>query len=209
MWWTPRRSGSLEKVFENDTTVEILRWIVLLVTTGIAAVYDLRVRRIPNMLTFPMVFAGLFAAILLSGWGWGGFLTSLAGMFLVGFPCLMVYARGGGGAGDVKLMMGIGAWCGVDLGMYVLITVTVTGVIWSMILAAGRGQFKALMYGMSYQIWLLVKLQRSVAVETSSSSGEEGSGVHSSSMPESTGELAYGLVIMVGTIIGGVAWFTL
>ncbi len=182
---------------------------MLLVTTGIAAAYDLRERRIPNMLTFPMVFAGLVAATLLGGWGWDGFLTSLVGMFVVGFPCLMVYARGGGGAGDVKLMMGVGAWCGLDLGIYVLIAVTVTGVIWSMILAAGRGQFKALMYGMSYQIWLLVKLQRPVAVGTSTSSGEEAAQTPASSAPVSAGELAYGLVIMVGTIIGGVAWFTL
>lgn len=204
-----RSSRGTWTVFENETTVEIVRWAVLIGATGIASIYDLRERRIPNMVTFPMVLTGLLVAILLGGWGWSGFLDSLAAMFIVGFPCLIVYARGGGGAGDVKLMMGVGAWCGVDLGVYVLIAVSLTGVIWAMLLAASRGQFKALMYGMSYQVWLLLKLRRPVPAGAGTSAGEKPSDVQAQPSSISGSELAYGPVIMVGMILGGVAWFLL
>lgn len=196
-------------MFENDVTAEILRWVVLLSATGIASVFDLRERRIPNWLTFPLAFSGLVAATMVGGWGWDGFLDSLAAFFALSFPCLVVYARGGGGAGDVKLMMGVGAWCGLDLGMYVLITVSVTGLIWSLVLAATRGQLKALIYGMSLEIWLLVRGRRTVPATATSGGSEESLATQPPAPAVKGTELAYGPVIMLGTILGGVAWFIL
>ena len=200
-------------MFENELSVEILRWVVLLSATGIASVCDLRERRIPNLLTFPLVFSGLLASLLLGGWGWNGLLDSLVATFAVGFPCLMVYARGGGGAGDAKLMMGVGAWCGLDLGVFILIAVSLTGVIWSILLATRRGQFKALVYSMSFQVWLLMKMRPPVHAGASTSGTDRASGGSETASDQaasiSASELAYGPVIMVGTIIGGIAWFTL
>ncbi|MCA8999222.1 MAG: prepilin peptidase [Planctomycetaceae bacterium] len=83
---------------------------------AIAAVWDLKTRRIPNWLTFSMFGAGLFFHIVLSVVdGWHHLSSSLLG-FLGGFTVMFVlFAIGGGGAGDVKLMAALGSWLGFRL----------------------------------------------------------------------------------------------
>jgi len=83
------------------------------VYTAIAAVIDLRTRRIPNYLTVPTALLGLAYHTLAPG-GWGP-LTSLAG-FGLGFSLLLLpWLLGGGGMGDVKLLAALGAWLGPKL----------------------------------------------------------------------------------------------
>ncbi len=83
---------------------------IALVTVLVAAVTDIRTRRIPNQLTLPMMVLGLVLNTL--GSGSGGFLSSLGGM-AVGFALLFpVYLLGGMGAGDVKLLSAVGALLG-------------------------------------------------------------------------------------------------
>ena len=73
----------------------------------VAAVIDGYKLKVPNWITFPMV---------LSGWaygafahGWEGIGLSLIGT-IVGLALLMpAYAIGGMGAGDVKLLAGVGS----------------------------------------------------------------------------------------------------
>ena len=78
--------------------------------TALAAVFDLRLHRIPNYLTVPAALLGLAYHALLPG-GWG-ILTSLAG-FALGFLFLLLpWILGGGGMGDVKLLAALGAWLG-------------------------------------------------------------------------------------------------
>jgi prepilin peptidase CpaA len=75
-----------------------------------ASVTDLRARRIPNAISVALLVSGL-SFHLCTGL-WHGLLTSIAG-FAVGFCVLLVlYLIGGGGAGDVKFMGGVGAWVG-------------------------------------------------------------------------------------------------
>jgi prepilin peptidase CpaA len=73
-----------------------------------AAVIDGWKLKVPNWLTFPMVFAGwAFSATV---FGFDGLINSLIGT-AVGLALLMpLYAIGGMGAGDVKLLAGVGAW---------------------------------------------------------------------------------------------------
>lgn len=75
-----------------------------------AAVFDYRVKKIPNWITVPAAIAGLlFHAAMPEA---RGVLWALAG-FAVGFSLLIVpWLLGGGGMGDVKLLAALGAWLG-------------------------------------------------------------------------------------------------
>lgn len=113
----------------------------------IAAVYDMRFRRIPNWLTLSGVLVGiaLNAFLNVRGEAWyAGFtwLTALAGMglaFAIYFPLYLVR---GMGAGDVKLMAAIGALAGPVnwLGIFVLSNVVGGLVAVAMLLAKGRAR---------------------------------------------------------------------
>lgn len=89
----------------------------------VAAVFDIRSRRIPNWLTT----AGLFAGIL--GHAWLGNQAaghdfalhaagySLLGAAVVGVVPLLLWRLGLVGGGDVKIVMAVGAVCHASLGM--------------------------------------------------------------------------------------------
>ena len=84
--------------------------ILVGIYTGIAAAFDLKMRRIPNYVTVPAALIGLgYHALMPSGMGvW----MSLAG-FAVGFSLLLLpWLLGGGGMGDVKLLAALGTWLG-------------------------------------------------------------------------------------------------
>lgn len=85
-------------------------WIVT-VTLVVAAVIDGLQLKVPNWITFPMIITGWVYSYTLSSYpGWEGLSYSLIGT-VVGLALLLpAYAIGGMGAGDVKLMAGIGAW---------------------------------------------------------------------------------------------------
>jgi len=80
---------------------------ILFTAGAVAATIDLKLRKIPNWLTFSATAAGLAGSFYL--FGWDGALVSakgwLAGMAVFLLPFLM----GGMGGGDVKLMGAIGA----------------------------------------------------------------------------------------------------
>jgi prepilin peptidase CpaA len=95
--------------------VVVLPWAVWLVTVVliVAAVIDGWKLKVPNLITFPLVFSGWIYSACFSQavdtW-WEGLLWSLLGT-VVGLALLLpLYAIGGMGAGDVKLLGGVGAW---------------------------------------------------------------------------------------------------
>ena len=82
-------------------------WLVTL-TLVVAAVIDGYKLKVPNWITFPMIISGWVWSTL--AFGWWGLVWSLAGT-AVGLALLLpAYAIGGMGAGDVKLLAGVGAW---------------------------------------------------------------------------------------------------
>jgi prepilin peptidase CpaA len=82
-------------------------WFVT-ITLVVAAVIDGSKLKVPNWITFPMIISGWIYSGLYFGWeGVGWSVTGTA----VGLGLLLpAYAIGGMGAGDVKLLAGVGAW---------------------------------------------------------------------------------------------------
>jgi prepilin peptidase CpaA len=93
----------------------------------VAAVCDVRTRRIPNALTFGAAAAALVAAACTGGFAAGQ--TSAAGWLLGLAIWLPIYALGGMGAGDVKLMAAIGAWLGPGSVLYAAIYTAIAGAV--------------------------------------------------------------------------------
>ena len=87
-----------------------------------ALAFDLKTRKIPNLLTVP----AFLLAVIFQVWcsGQDGLVSAAAG-FGLGFGTLLIlWLLGGGGAGDVKLMGALGAWLGGRLTVYVLVIST-------------------------------------------------------------------------------------
>jgi len=112
-------------------------WLLVAVLIE-AAIIDGRLLKVPNWLTFHLAAGGLAYWAVTAGWS--GLATSVVGL-IVGLALLLpLYAIGGMGAGDVKLLAGVGAWVGpgVTLGAFV-VSAVIGGLIGlAMIAVSGR-----------------------------------------------------------------------
>ncbi|MEE2642293.1 MAG: A24 family peptidase [Planctomycetota bacterium] len=102
----------------------LANWPVWFVTIAliVAAVIDGIQLKVPNWLTFPFIISGWIYSMMAYGMAGDGWLTglgiSLMGTF-VGLALLLpAYSIGGMGAGDVKLLAGVGAWVHVQSTFY-------------------------------------------------------------------------------------------
>jgi len=87
-----------------------ISWFLTVVLV-VAAVIDGWKLKVPNWLTFPLIVSGWSCSWAM--FGWSGLWASLQGT-AVGLGLLLpAYAIGGMGAGDVKLLGGVGAWLGM------------------------------------------------------------------------------------------------
>jgi prepilin peptidase CpaA len=111
------------------------------VAVAIAACgFDLRTRRIPNALTFGAAAAALLSAGLTGGpTGLG---LALAGWFLGLILWLPIYALGGMGAGDVKLIAAIGACLGPSGVLFAAIYAGIAGAVMALLVAFARGYLR-------------------------------------------------------------------
>jgi prepilin peptidase CpaA len=101
-------------------------WLVSLIVIE-AAVIDGRSLRVPNWLTYHFLAGGLIVAF----WKGGSalLLTSLAGAGVGLLTLLPLYSIGGMGAGDVKLMAGVGAWIGPWLTLWAFASAAIVGAV--------------------------------------------------------------------------------
>ncbi|HEX4128651.1 MAG TPA: A24 family peptidase [Pirellulales bacterium] len=90
-------------------------WLVTVVLI-VAAVIDGWKLKVPNWITFPMIVAGWAFGWYAGGWEglWYSMVATAVGLALL----LPAYAIGGMGAGDVKLLAGVGAWVGSETTFY-------------------------------------------------------------------------------------------
>jgi len=112
-------------------------WFVSIVLV-FAAVIDGYKLRVPNWLTFPFVISGWIYGGIVGGWT--GLAWSLGGT-AVGLGLLLpAYAIGGMGAGDVKLLAGVGAWILPSDTFYAFcVSAVIGGVIALSMIAIGHG----------------------------------------------------------------------
>ena len=112
-------------------------WLVT-VTLVVAAVIDGKQLKVPNWLTLPMILSGWVFNFAVGGWAGLGW--SLVGT-VVGLALLLpAYAIGGMGAGDVKLLAGVGAWVQAETTFYAFCwSAVIGGVIAVLMILARRG----------------------------------------------------------------------
>lgn len=110
----------------------------------IAAYIDWKEHRVPNWLTFSAL--GFALAFHAGQSGWPGLGFALLGASAGLATLVLMYALGGMGAGDVKLMAAVGAWVGA--------TATLQAFVW---IAAIGGLMGA------YLIWRSGELERRLA----------------------------------------------
>jgi prepilin peptidase CpaA len=102
--------------------------LVLLAPLAIFVIYyDVRYRRIPNVLVLSALLAGV--SINTAFGGWQGTLSSVEGFALAFFPMLLMHIFGAMGAGDVKLFGAVGAVLGVGLVPLAFVLVVMLGAL--------------------------------------------------------------------------------
>lgn len=168
-------------------------WHVWLVTVTIVvmAVIDGIQLRVPNSLTFPMIVTGWIYSYTLSAYpGWEGLTYSLMGT-VVGLAVLLpAYAIGGMGAGDVKMMAGIGAWMWVEVTLYSFAIATIVGGVLAvaMVLLSGTWQkHQAQFWGIWNEICTIRDPEKLAAI--------------AAERKPSMRLLPYGIPIAIGTIM--------
>ncbi len=127
---------------ETFSAVLLDAWQVKLVSAllVVAAFIDGWKLKVPNWLTFPLILGGWAHGLAVGGLA--GLGHSLVGT-AVGLGLLLpAYAIGGMGAGDVKLLAGVGAWVGATVTFYAFCVSAVVGGVLALGLIAWRGGWR-------------------------------------------------------------------
>ena len=115
----------------------------------VAAVIDGWKLKVPNWITFPLVLGGWIYSTVYFGWeglGWS-LMGTVVGLLLL----LPAYAIGGMGAGDVKLLAGVGAWVGASVTLYAFCVSAVVGGAIAIAMVLWRRDW----YHHLYQFWTI------------------------------------------------------
>jgi prepilin peptidase CpaA len=119
-------------------------WFVT-ITLIVAAVIDGFELKVPNWLTYPMIISGwVFSALFADampwyqGLGWS-LLGSAVGLLLLLIPA---YVVGGMGAGDVKLLAGVGAWIHTTHTIWAFAYTAIIGGVLAVLMVLLSGQWQ-------------------------------------------------------------------
>lgn len=124
-------------------------WIWGLVPILAIAVYtDWRWHRLYNWLTMPAFLIGLILSFVTGGSS--GLLLSLEGAGVAFVVFLLLYLFAKMGAGDLKLMVAIGAWIGYPLILSALINVALAGGVIALAFAVRYGALRAVLRNLYY-----------------------------------------------------------
>jgi prepilin peptidase CpaA len=109
----------------------------------VAAIFDLKSRRVPNLLTGPAFLLAL--AMHLTFGGWRSLLSALLAGLICGAIFFLFYLAGGMGAGDVKLVAVAGAFVGMASFPLLLVFTTLIGGGMALGLASMHGRVSHLL----------------------------------------------------------------
>ena len=191
-----------DSVFSIEGMV-LFQLLIVVVAAAVSTVIDLRTRLIPNLITLPLILTG--PIVMGVAYGWDGVLNSLLGFLLLGVPYLVIWMLSGGGAGDAKLMMGIGAWVGPGIGIWILVTTMIAGGVFSIIAAAIYGRLRELPYSVMIMLMGLVSRFRSKLQPVSGVEATAG-GADEDPVSSSSQWIPFAPVILIGTAVGGALW---
>ena len=159
--------------------------VAVVILVGVAAVVDVRTRRIPNLLTFGGAALGLAVQTFTAGLP--GLESSAAGLAVGLGLFLPMFLLGGMGAGDVKLLAAVGAWLGP------------MGAVWSALFSVMAGGVLAIFVALRHRylakafrnLWGLFGVWRVIGVQP----------VPGMTLDDAAGpKLAYGIAIAAGTV---------
>ncbi len=154
--------------------------------TTIAAVVDLRLRRVPNVLTMSLAAAGLLVAT--AGLGRVGLLASFAGALVGLLVMLPGYLFGGTGAGDVKLFAAVGTLLGPGLTVRAFVVTVIAGGALALLVAARRRRLRQTLDGTAGLV---------------ASSGRIAAAIKH---PAANNRFAYAPAIAIGTLLVALGW---
>ncbi len=114
--------------------------IALLCVVVLAAIYDLRFRRIPNWVSLSGIVLGFGCNTLLLGLH--GLREAGLGLLCAALVYMPLYLVRGMGAGDVKLMAAVGAIAGPESWLQIFLATALIGGIVSLAVIAGKHRFR-------------------------------------------------------------------
>ena len=106
---------------------ELMKLLLLVPMAAFIVYYDVRYRRIPNVLVLCLLIGGL--TLNISFGGLNGALSSLEGLGLAFLPMFLIHLFGAMGAGDVKLFGAVGAVIGVSMVPLTFVLVVMFGAV--------------------------------------------------------------------------------
>ncbi|MFN0169423.1 MAG: prepilin peptidase [Bryobacteraceae bacterium] len=163
--------------------------VVLSAVVLTAGLTDWRDRRIPNWLTLPAIPAGVICHAIYGD----GLLQSILGALVAFVPFFVVFAAGGGGAGDVKLFTAVGAFVGLRNLLPVFVLVGLIGGLVALVMALRLGALGRVLGNL-------------FAILTAAAGGRWDEFRALSDVQKPGGlRLAYGVVIAAGTLL--FLWF--
>jgi prepilin peptidase CpaA len=164
--------------------------VFLYAVLGLAAIYDLRFRKIPNGLTYPVMALAVAYHATLNGWG--GVLLSLEGIGLGMALLILPFLMGGMGAGDVKLLGAVGGFLGPQGVFRAFLFIAIVGGVYAIVLLMKHGYLR----NTGRRYWMILRTffrtQTLIYVPPSPI--------------EKKPQLIYGLAIALGTVLSLGPW---
>src|SRR5580692_5145975 len=122
--------------------------VLLGILVAIAAIFDIRSRRIPNWLVLAGIITGCAWNVYASSWS--GLFRAAEGFglgFILYFPLYLIRARG---AGDVKLLAAVGAITGPGNCFWIFLSTAILGGIIALLLLTVRGRVQKTLFNVGW-----------------------------------------------------------